>query len=425
MRYESPVLQRLTSLIRSPTLIYLAASAVGRLGSIFLIPLYTRALQPEEFGTLSLASTLQSLFPLIFSLGLNAALSKVYFDTPVGEAPEGRVGAVARAILKFVSLATVLTGACVILLWPAAGLGDLTRHRLLLVLGASAGVAFTSIPDIWYRAQRRAVSVGVLNLGSFLLSVALSITFVVGLDRGLDGVLEANCCASLLTGLWGCLFVASRLRLPGGAPSATFDVWATVRFSIHFVPHYIASWAFSVGDRWVLKAIGAGELLGLYAVGQQLSSPIGMVGAATNEVAASNLGEAYRSRGRAALREELAPLVKQQLFASGLTYGGLLILIPVLFMVLGPHFQQGVVLLPFVGLASVIESAYFPPVNVLFYGGKSASIPIITTIAAVIGLIVTASLTLGFGMVGLVSARFLSSLCRTALFLIWARRVAV
>ncbi len=402
---------RLLAVLRSPTLVYLGASVLGRLGAILLIPLYTKRLTQEEFGLLSLAGTLQTLGSLLFTFGLTSALSKVYFDTPAGQTAEGRVAAVARTMLSLAGGWLLVLGAAVALLWPTEGVGGFTPHRVVMVLAASAGTAAYAIPDAWYRARRLAWQAAGLNLVAFTLSVGLSLYLVLDHERGLDGALEATCFAQLAVGAWGVLFT---LRL-GEPDRAGLSLRELLGFSLPFVPHFLASWAFSVGDRWALKGIGQDALLGLYALGQQLSTPIPLVASAFNDAEAAKLGQTVRDEGASAsLARELTRGVPRYLAVTALPYVALLLAWPLLRWGLGERFEAGLVLLPFVGLAAVLESAYYPPVNVLFYAGRTGWIPVVTVTSAVISIGLSAGLTFVWGIPGLVAARLSSAVLRSA-----------
>lgn len=400
---------------------YIAASALGRLGSIVLIPIYTRKLSPETFGTLSLANSVQALIPSLFSLGLTSLLAKVYFDTPAGMEPEARGGVAARWLVGLVLGSTLVASTAVALLWPDTGLGGFTARQVLLVLGAGAGAAFTAIPDVWYRARRSKWSVAALNLMAFSSNVAIAIWLVVGLERGLDGVLEANCLSALATGAWGLIFMVRVLR---GALDETHRprFGSTLKFALPFIPNTLAAWAFSFGDRWTLKSINAEALLGVYALGQQLASPIPIVSAALNDSEAAAMGQAYRERGAETLEPSARRQLKRMALVAMLPYLALLGAIPLLDWVLKPAYDPALVLLPFVGLAAVFEVPYYPGTNMLFYTGRTRLIPVLTTASAIVNMGLAAGLTWAFELPGLIAARLLGSAIRSTLFWVLARQ---
>jgi O-antigen/teichoic acid export membrane protein len=410
------------AMARSPSAVYLAASALGRLGSIFLIPLYTRRLSQEAFGTISLANTMQSLLALVLSGGLVSGLSKVYFDTPVGSSAEGRVGVIARGLLTVVAVTTTVSLGLAWLLWPASQLFGLSGYQIRLVLVSGAGAAASAIPDVWYRSRRLAWWSAGINLSTFLLTVAASVVFVVVLERGADGVLEATALVSTLVGGWGVLFTLTVLRAPTNATEAPIRLLTTIRFSLPFIPHFISSWLFSVGDRWALASLGAQSTLGVYALGQQLASPLGMVASAVNEVEVTHMGQAFQSHGLTGLQNQLPRALKRYLLASAIPAVLLVVSIPILAALLGPHFQESLFILPVVALAGVIDSAYYPPINVLFFASRTTWIPVVTTVTAVLTLAFAAALTVWWGLWGLALARVVSSLARVGLALVFAKR---
>ena len=402
--------RRAVQLLRSPAAVYLVASVVGRIGSIVLIPLYTRRLSSTDYGTYGLALTLLSLLPLCLSCGLTAGLTKEFYDAPNPEAARARVGSIAKGMLLVSSILATLLAAVIILFLPD-GIGALSKRQLLLVDAAAVGTCASFVPDSFLRAAQRPRPVVALQLGMFAVSTGLGIFLVAGLDRGVDGAIEAASGTAVLSGVIGVLFTVFYL---GGE-----DVLKTTRrvlgFSIAFVPHFIASWAQDVGDRWLLSTYGGGRALGPYYLAGQMLSPVPMVVASWNSSENPRVGEVYRAGG---LRPVLAD-VKRQYRSYGLAALvpalGIVVASPLVAPFIGAELRSALTLLPFLALAYVIDALYYPGANTIFYTGRSRAIPITTALSAGTGLLVAYFMLRAYGLAGLVAARVVTSTLRATL----------
>ena len=408
-------LARALAVARGPAGIYVAASILGRIGSIILIPLYTRRLSPEDYGTYGLALTLLNLLPLCLSCGLTSGLTKEFYEGS-SDAARTRVGSAAKGmIIVATTLAALL--AVVIAVALTDGIGPLRQRHLFLIDFAAVGTAASFIPDAYLRAALRPRPVVALQLGTLASSSAFGVLFVSGLGRGVDGAIEAAACTATLTGTVGVLFTF--LHLGGNDIAAT--TLRLFRFSLAFVPHFVASWAQDVGDRWLLSTVGAGRALGPYYLAGQLLSPVPMVVTSWNSAETPRLGELYRAGGLAAVQGDLRRQYKGYAVAGVLPALGIVLLSPIAAPFIGPNFHGAIALLPFLAGAYVIDAFYYPASNAVFYSGRPRAIPLTTVVSAGTGLAVGYVLLRAYGLAGLVAARILTSSLRAGLIGIAAR----
>lgn len=408
--------RRAVQLLRSPAAVYLVASVVGRIGSIVLIPLYTRRLSPAEYGTYGLALTLLSLLPLCLSCGLTAGLTKEFYDAPDAEAARARVGSIAKGMLLVSFTLACILAAVVLLLLPE-GIGPLSRRQLLLVDAASVATCAGFVPDSFLRAAQRPRPVVALQLGLFATSTGLGILLVAGFGRGVDGAIEAAAGSALLSGVIGVLFTLLYLRGD--------DVLRTTRrvlgFSIAFVPHFVASWAQDVGDRWLLSSYGGGKALGPYYLAGQMLSPVPLVVSSWNSSENPRVGEVYRAGGLRAVLADLKRQYRGYGLAALVPALGIVVASPLVGPFIGPELRGALSLLPFLALAYVVDALYYPGANTIFYTGRSRAIPITTLLSAGTGLLVAYLMLRAYGLAGLVAARVVTSSVRATLIGLAAR----
>src|SRR5437773_2334706 len=69
--------------LATESLVYGLATTMTRLITIFLVPLYTRALTPADYGIMSLVRNTATLLAVLASLSLDSAAQRFYWDTKV------------------------------------------------------------------------------------------------------------------------------------------------------------------------------------------------------------------------------------------------------------------------------------------------------------------------------------------------------
>ena len=88
--------------------IYLGATVLARAGSIFLIPLYTRALDLDEYGLLALAQTIVGFLATPLSLGLNSSVVRQFYASASTEESTFRAGSSARWMIASTAVVSAM-----------------------------------------------------------------------------------------------------------------------------------------------------------------------------------------------------------------------------------------------------------------------------------------------------------------------------
>lgn len=384
--------------------IYLTATVLSRAGAIFLIPIYTRRLNLEEYGDLGLASTIVAVLPTFLSFGLLSALARFYYDDSDVAAARRRVGGVARWMLTL----TLFTSGALQLVILALPLPQTTGiegpYALTCLLWASAGAALAGIPSVYLRTAQRPLGAAVFQLIQFFSLALAGIGLVAELDRGLQGAFEAMLFANALSGLVSIAFVLVALD----GPMTRQVLVAATRFSIPFIPHFAANQLQQVADRWMLKGAGLQDQLGAFSLAGQVASPTSMVLVAWNDASSPQMGEVKRTEGLVGLRRVLGRFERSFLLSAAVP--GLLITLalPLAATVVGPAFEGALLFVPGLLAISLLESLYFPNSNAVFFADRPNLIPKITIVAGILNLVLNGVLIGTMGVLGALLARALS-----------------
>jgi O-antigen/teichoic acid export membrane protein len=250
---------------------YQASSLVAGVLALFTLPLYTHHLTSAELGYAETLLTAIILASIVLRFGMGEAFVRFYFDL---DDPAER-DALARRTTSFVAVTTTIAALAAVgfagtLSQALLGLRDAT----LMSYGILGLWAFTNL-EIAYALlrvdERRRVYL-IASVTNVLLTVALTVTLVVGFDAGARGYVLGNYAAStvVLIGLWA---FALRGRV-------TFDLRGSarlaplLRYGTPTVPADAAVFALNVVDRaWLLRA-DSPAAAGLYAVAVKLATVV-------------------------------------------------------------------------------------------------------------------------------------------------------
>ena len=404
------MIPRLRQLLSGSATIYLAGSVVSRLGSIVVIPLYTRVLTPTEYGDYALLGVTAQLLSIFLTLGVYAAIPKVYFSDPDVAVGRARAGTVCRTMLLST---TLLAGLSALLVWTLAAdvPGLLGRDALLAVIIAGHGIGCTGPPQVLLRVENKPWHAAGYQLVQFSVGAALGVYFVAGLHLGYWGSVIAYALSNLIPGLVG---VAYTLTLPGRwwEPKLQREALA---FGLPFVAHHVANWSQNASDRWVLHSSSHAHELGPYSVAATMVTPVGMAVTAWNDAAHNSVGEQFRSGELRAVGKMLGQLRTQFLLATVVPAAGVIVLLPIIAFAIGGNFLGAIAFIPLLLLTYLPDVIYYTHQNMVYYGPRSKFIGMCSAASAAASLGLNLLLVPSMGVYGLLLARGISVSLRAAL----------
>jgi O-antigen/teichoic acid export membrane protein len=246
---------------------YQAGAVIAAALAALMLPFYTRALTPEDYGVAETLLTYLILVSIPLRLGLGEAFVRFWFDD---EDPAHR-RRVSRQTTGTV-LVTTTTAALIALVF-AGDLSELLldeRDAVLMGFGILGLWAFTNL-EIAYahlRVEERRRTYFNASLVNVVLTVALTFTLVVVLDTGKRGYVAGNYCAStaVLFGLWWIERERFGITLGG--------LGALLRFGAPTIPADMAVFALNVFDRAYLLQTQGPASAGVYAVAVKLATAV-------------------------------------------------------------------------------------------------------------------------------------------------------
>lgn len=255
------------------SLIYAAGVWTSGAVGFFMIPVYTRCLSPGEYGVLELLNRSLQIILILLGLGLRATVIRFYHDQ---QDPEYRERAVGSAMSLLFGLAAVSVGAAFAVspllsrvLFSSASQGPLVR--LMLLAGAAELVLLAPLALMQARTQSLAFTAS--RASQFMLAIGLNLLLVVGLQKGLPGVMWATFISAAVPATVLALYTVRREGLRFSSPV----VREMLRFGLPLVPAGILGFIMNYADRYLLNAYLDDASVGIYSLGYRFGILLAMI----------------------------------------------------------------------------------------------------------------------------------------------------
>lgn len=252
--------------ILSSSGIYGLGLLAQRVGSILLLPLYTRYLTPRDYGLLELLDLSIVVFSMLFGANFSAALSYHYFEaspakrnTVVGTTMTGATMLGATGALIGISASPLLS-------LSVFGTPTYAGYLRILFLQFAFSLPLEAC-FCWLRTINRPRLFVSFSIVRLLLSVGLNVYYLVVLAQGVSGFLTASCLATALLAGVGCVFCIARNGI-------AFDWGLFVRlfrYSLTLSLGGAALFIMNFGDRFLLQRFTSLAQIGIYSLAYKMA----------------------------------------------------------------------------------------------------------------------------------------------------------
>lgn len=385
------------------SLLYTLGNLLPRLGAFLLLPIYTIAMAPAEFGVFSLMLSLSGLLAIGYRLGLDGALLRLHFDIEPRRRPSlyRTLAAVTLAAAVGFTLVLALIAAPIFgIVFP--GVAFLPFG--LLALAITATTAFQYVPSALFRATERPGRFLAFAAGVFATGVVATLVFLLVLDLGAAGALLGQLAGGLAMVAVAALIVF-RFR---GRPLDRGLAREGLAFGLPLVPHGMASWVLSLSDRWLiglfigLPALQGQAAIGIYSFGYVVAQAVSLVAMSFNAAwVPLFFARGDGPRGPQLLRE----VTTLSIGALGLLAVAVAVLAPEITELLarGRWGADALVagdVMSVVALGFLLHGIYFMVVSAVFLRRRTAGLPLLTLAAGAANVGVNALLIPRLGVMG-------------------------
>lgn len=248
----------------------LRAGAIYALGNVLaagvpflLLPILTRALEPEQYGEVVAFFLLASVASSIAGLNVHGCVSVRWFDRQQSDFNRF-VGTALIVAIVSTAMATSAFLAAGLIWHDRMGLPAMQWAMAALLAGAST---IGHIRTTLWQSQRRPVPSAAFQVSGAALNMALSMLGVLVLSLQALGRNGGATAAALIAAVAAVIL----LTRDGRAWAWNVDdARRLLRFGVPLIPHALAGAALATADRFAVSAQLGTEVLGVYGAAAQL-----------------------------------------------------------------------------------------------------------------------------------------------------------
>jgi len=250
------------------TFIYSLGNISTKIIGLVLLPLYTEKLSVAEYGVLGTVEITIQVLVAAFNLSLYQALNRWYWDKQY----------VARQkSIFFTTLVSLIILSILMLLFFLPLTGTLSGNLLgspeysylftLLLISASFQILARGVLSLM-RLQRKPLLFTTTNIAKLIITLFLTLYLVIVLNRGIEGIFEAQIIGFLF-------FILINVRFITRNSKPIFE-WAIfkemIQFSYPLALSSVSSVLLTVADRYTVRYLEGMESMGLYSAGFKIAN---------------------------------------------------------------------------------------------------------------------------------------------------------
>lgn len=399
-------------LLRSGSL-YTIATAIQLAAGFLILPLLTRTLSVAEYGVVTAALVVQALLGIIAGLGIRSAITRSYYRPEEGpETARGLILVTAGVALGVTFLAD-LSGPIWVQVFEGLEYEGAVRTAVWIAIPTAVVAAAQS----FLRAARRPLAfVGTV---AFSAVVAQGLGVIAADGGGADAYMLGLGGGWALAAAFG-LTVSSiwKARLPARRLIST-----NLAIALPTIPHLLAMYTMSAGDRVVVERLEGIADVGRYHVAYLIGSLSIVLLSALNNAWGPIVFGAPEERRWSTLAETTKPVLRIALLLAV----GLALTAPLALELIVPDTYEtsGLAMVAALAALSAIPFAwYLANVHIVIWQGSTLALAIITPLCAGLNVALNFLLLPPLGLAGAALASLLSYGLLSLLVGLFARRLA-
>lgn len=257
----------------SDSMIYGISGVVARLVGILIIPIYTRIFVPEDYGIINLINITFYLIGILMLCSMDNASHRWYYDTDDEEDQKKTFGTWVWFQLSLSAVVAII----IILLSPVLIKAFFKEDAkpIYLILPAIALVT-NILPQVitnWYRVRRKPVATVVFTISQTIVTIGLSVLFVVVLRWHITGVFAALTISSTIFSLVALQQMQGWLHIKYFLKSRLQPM---LKYALPFIPAAIAYWLLNSTDSYFLVYFKNKAEVGIFGIGAYIASGISL-----------------------------------------------------------------------------------------------------------------------------------------------------
>lgn len=248
------------------TSFYTIGNVLPKIGGFLLIPIYTKYMEPADYGIVYSLQVLVSLLTIAFTLSLPKAIYRLYHDYKTLDEKQTFISSIINTIFIIstsVFLLALLFNNVVTLIYTSIDFFPYFFYVLIFILFNS----FETVPKTLLMVKEKAKLFVLLNLTQFLLKNGLIILFVAYARKGAEGYLLGQMLSAVILAPVFIFQIKEYIRFRWNATI----IKTTLVFSLPMIPGNLSAWILNLSDRVFIERYFSTAEVGIYSLGYQIA----------------------------------------------------------------------------------------------------------------------------------------------------------
>ena len=392
--------------------IYLIGDLINKAVPFLMLPILTKYLTPSDYGIISSFGAFVGFLSIFIGLSLHGAINVNFFKLSHKDL---KVYIVNALIILLVSTTIV---AFIVFIFDNQISSYLLLDNEWLYLGILVSLSqfITLFNTTLWIADEQPKAYIFYQLSQTILISTLTIVLIIGYSLDWKGQVISLIIGSISFGLISIRFLYKRDYLLFKYNKKSIK--SLLNFGIPMIPHQLAGWMSSYGDRIIIISILGASATGVFSVGYQIAMIMAVLTSAFNKVWSPYL---YKKLSANPTQKEKIKIVK----FTYLYFISIFLLVGVLYLfskflfiyIIDKKFIEAEQFVIYILIANAFNGMYLMVVNYIFYVEKTKILAYITFSISLLHLTLSFTFINLYGVLGATYSQIISS--SLTFFAIW------
>ena len=377
--------------------VYGISSAINGALPFLLLPILTRFLSPEDYGLVTVFTTLISFYNVFIGLNVNGAVFNKFFFLK-NNPNHNFSDYISNVVLLLISTTLLVLILTFLFLPQIISFTQLPPSWIFIAASTSFFQYLILIRLAVYQAAQKPKNYGLLLCAQSVINIALSLLFVISMNLGWQGRAWAICSALYIIGLYSLYKI---IKEYGFYFKPSFKYLSEIlKFGIPLVPHTLGAILISLADRFIITKLMSVADAGLYQAGIQISMGILFLTDAFNKAYSPWLYSSLQQKSEG-LNLKIVKFTYLY-FIVIFSIATVLAILPEGFFIwiLGEKFKNAKDYITWSGYAYAFNGMYLMVCNYIFYSEKTKYLAYVTLPLGLLNIVLSYYLTLKVGVIG-------------------------
>lgn len=382
--------------------VYFISGLLNSSIGFLLIPIFTKYLTTEDYGTLSMFNIFIGIFSILIMLGADGSIRREFYELSGKKYSKYFSSAAFLTILSFLFLLIVIF----IFSDFIAEYSELSEYWLYIALITSFFSIITIFLTGQYRVENNAFFFAVINNSLTATNLVLGLFFVVILNWNFEGRAYSLLITNALFGLI-CLLVLGKKGLITKNLSKT-NMKETLNYGLPLIPHKLGAYLINYSDKFFIVNLVNLSANGVYSVGYTVGSLVGKFEGAFSLAFIPILFEELKKDTEHA-RRKIVKISYLFLFIFFLSTLILIVFTDLFFnYFIDKSFSEAKPIVKIIAIGYFFSSCYKIFTGYIFYSKKTIYLTYISIINIILSLLLNYLLISQFGIEGAAYATLIS-----------------